>query len=362
MFKKIKQAIAQLEARQQEYEQQQQAYEQRQQDYEQQHQAYKNTCELTLADYKEQINHLSNQCESVAKKVAYLEELLEGYESFAVNLRNNNAQLDLIKQDIDMLNVKMKKVGQKAPVNVSGNQPIKQESSQIQKVDNVDNSYETIDYFDFENHFRGSREAIKERQKEYLKYFENCNQVVDIGCGRGEFLELLKEHHIGAVGVDAYEEFADYCKDKDLQAVAGDGIEYLQQVAGTDGVFVGQVVEHLKVEQIIALCNAAYEKLSQGGYLVIETPNPTSLAIYTHAFYVDPSHVKPVHPLTMQYLLEKAGFKDIQIIYTETSKLETSIPEIKISDAEGIESFNEAMKIVSNTLFGSQDYAIIARR
>ena len=101
----------------------------------------------------------------------------------------------------------------------------------------------------------------------------------------------------------------------------------------------------------------AYEKLTDGGCIVIETPNPTSLSIYTNAFYIDPSHVKPVHPLTMKYCLEKAGFKDIKIIYTESSRPQQTIPPLEI---EGAENFNKAMKQTADMLYGSQDYAVIA--
>ena len=92
----------------------------------------------------------------------------------------------------------------------------------------------------------------------------------------------------------------------------------------------------------------------------METPNPTCLAIYSHAFYIDPSHNKPVHPLTIKYILEKSGFKNIEIIYTDTSKLPVSIPEI--SGIEEADKFNEVMHMISELLFGSQDYAVIAKK
>ena len=94
----------------------------------------------------------------------------------------------------------------------------------------------------------------------------------------------------------------------------------------------------------------------------METPNPTSLAIYTHAFYIDPSHKKPVHPLTLKYFVEKAGFRDVEILFTESSKLPIKIPKIKLNDSENEQEFNKAMKIIQDTLFGSQDYAIIAKK
>ena len=184
--------------------------------------------------------------------------------------------------------------------------------------------------------------------------------MLDIGCGRGEFLSLMKDNGINAEGVDIYEPYADYCNMKGLKAACGDGTEYLSKMKKTDGIFVGQVVEHLKTNEIIRLCSTAYEKLEKGGCIVIETPNPTSLSIYTNAFYIDPSHIKPVHPLTMQYFLEKAGFTDVEIIYTEQSRPPYSIPALRVDNAENSEEFNKAMKTVSDMIFGSQDYAAVA--
>lgn len=328
---------------------------------------------------EKKIAALSERCQSLEKRVNYLEECLSSYENALINLRNNNARLDLLEQNMERSFVKLKKLekGGCAPAQdgAAGTQtessprsecsaPAEQRKAgeQTASCAPAAETYSAIDYFDFENHFRGSREVIKERQRQYLDYFSGCKNVIDIGCGRGEFLELLKENHIGATGVDTYDEFVEYCKEHEFSAVCDDGAHYLKSIESTDGIFVGQVVEHLKDYQIIDLCSTAFEKMESGSYLVIETPNPTSLAIYTHAFYVDPSHVKPVHPLTMEYFLQKAGFKDIKIVYTENSKINQDIPALCGESIENLDAFNDAMKLVSSTLFGSQDYAIIARK
>lgn len=323
-----------------------------------------------IQELKAQIDGLDSklkECTEAYQKdesrIAYLEELLQTYESALINIRNNNAQIALLEQNMQRSIIKLKKLESSAinqtVTEIKGNS---QEKTPVSAASVSGDSYTSIDYFDFENHFRGSREIIKERQAQYLPYFTECKKVVDIGCGRGEFLELLKDNGIGAVGVDTYDEFAEYCKEKGLEAVCDDGSHYLKHAESTDGIFVGQVVEHLKVEQIVELCTTAYEKLEKGKYLIIETPNPTSLAIYTHAFYVDPSHVKPVHPLTMEYFLQKAGFSEIKIVYTQCSKLDIEIPQLHGENIENLEAFNQAMQTVSETLFGSQDYAIIAKK
>ena len=303
---------------------------------------------------------------SLELRVDSLERRLDGYENVIVNLQNNNVLLETMGQTMERLlarQSKLERLAKTQPIaTIQAAKEAYKDSVMTAQSTRAADSYNVIDYFDFENHFRGSRQSIKERQKQYLDYFKDCKQVVDIGCGRGEFLELMKENHIPAVGVDTYEEFVDYCTEKGFQAVRDDGIHYLKTIESVDGIFVGQVVEHLKVEQIMDLCCTAYEKLEKGGRVVMETPNPTSLAIYTHAFYVDPSHVKPVHPLTLEYFLQKAGFHDIKILYTESSKINMEIPELHMEASENMEAFNKAMRVVSETLFGSQDYAIIGTK
>lgn len=224
--------------------------------------------------------------------------------------------------------------------------------------------YDTLDYFDFEDHFRGPKEVIRQRQLQYLPYFEGKNNVLDIGCGRGEFLELLKEKGIDAKGVDFFEPFAEYGKLNGLDITCGDGIAYLKGLEDDSlgGIMCAQVVEHLKTEQIITLCNEAFKKLKKGSYLIIETPNPRCLSIYTNSFYVDPSHVKPVHPDSLMYYLEKAGFSGMKLVETKESRCGVDIPELKAEGIGNLAEFNSLMKRLGQKVWGSQDYAMIAEK
>ena len=307
---------------------------------------------------------VSEDMTAISESVVQLRESGDGLrrdlENISLNLRNNNASIEGLQSDTEFMKYKLGTVEKSvrfAPAASSAPTAAVQPSAPAEASGGSD--YEEIDYFDFENHFRGSIDSIKKAQEAYIPYFKDKKNVIDIGCGRGEFLSLMQDNGINAVGVDIYEPYADYCRMKGLNAECGDGSEYLSKLESVDGIFVGQVVEHLKPHQIIRLCNTAYEKLSDGGCIIIETPNPTSLSIYTNAFYIDPSHIKPVHPLTMKYYLEKAGFRNIEIIFTESSKPQVSIPPLK-SDAENIDEFNEAVKKVSDMIFGSQDYAVVA--
>ncbi len=272
------------------------------------------------------------------------------FENACINLRNNNSRIERLETDVEALRLKC-----------SRGMPVQNTPavSPVPAVRESSSEYDCIDYFDFENHFRGSIEGIKRAQMIYLPYFKGKQHVVDIGCGRGEFLSLMQESGIPAQGVDIYSPYVEYCRMKGLSAVCQDGAAYLEACPEVDGIFLGQVVEHMKTGEIIRICELAYDKLPEGGCLVMETPNPTTLAIYTNAFYLDPSHAKPVHPQTLRYLLEKAGFRKVEILFTPASRPSESIPAL---DIPGAEEFNQAMHKVSELLYGSQDYAVIAVR
>lgn len=305
----------------------------------------------------ENLNHQLTKCIENEKHIEnyctdYLSSRLDKFEE----------RLEKMESTVDMYGVKLARMMKNDTFAQDGR--ARQNGEEIHAARKADeqNYYHGIDYFDFENHFRGSRAHVKRGQEMYIQYFKNREHVIDFGCGRGEFLELLKENGVHAYGVELYQEFVDLCMEKHLNVVYGDAVKILEQETVTDGIFAGQLIEHLELEKLIYFIELAYEKLLPGAYFILETPNPMSLAIYTHSFYIDPSHNKPVHPLTIEYLLEKAGFRDIQIVFTENSRLPVTIPELVAENVENLASFNEAMREVEKTLFGSQDYAVIARK
>ena len=307
----------------------------------------------------------ANQCESELERQG---QLLAKQDTQITEL---DKQAQFAADSIERLQVKVellrKKLEQQKAATANGMQSCEDNLAKgAQKSNNPhsDDKYREIDYFDFENHFRGSRELIKERQSIYLPYFEGCHNVVDLGCGRGEFLELMGEHNIPTKGVDTYEEYVELCRQRGYSAEHNDAVSYLEKCEdeSIDGIFLGQVVEHLELSYLIYLCELTYKKAKPGAHVIMETPNPMCLAIFSAAFYVDPSHNKPVHPLLLQYLMEKAGFKQTEILFTEPSKVPTHIPDLHIEGIGNLDEFNDAMKSVNNMLFGSQDYAIIATR
>ena len=225
-----------------------------------------------------------------------------------------------------------------------------------------------INYFVFEERFRGSREDIKRREAVFLQFFEGCNNVLDIGCGRGEFLELLREKGIGARGVDFDEDMVIYCRSRGLLVERTDAVTYLQGLddKSLDGIFIDQVAEHLDPAYLIRMLMLCHQKLIYGHYLVTETVNPLSLTSFMN-FYIDQSHKAPLHPETFHYLLEAAGFREVK------AEFFAPLPEdkrLKRLDGEGLSGeasqdqivYNHNIDMLNSILYGPQDYAMIGKK
>jgi O-antigen chain-terminating methyltransferase len=209
----------------------------------------------------------------------------------------------------------------------------------------------SLDYTRFAYQFRGSEEDIRRNQEFYKPYFAGRHDVLDIGCGRGEFLETMRDLGVNARGIDLGIESINYCKGKGLNAEEADLFVYLanQPEGAFDGIFSSQVVEHLaptKLPEMIRLCAS---RLRRGGILAIETPNPDCLAIFATYFYLDPTHTRPVPHRLLEFYMEEAGMGEIEV--RPLAQAVDSMPEL----AELPQSFRERF-------FGGLDYAIIARK
>jgi O-antigen chain-terminating methyltransferase len=208
-----------------------------------------------------------------------------------------------------------------------------------------------IDLARFALCFRGSEEYVKAGQRQYVANFEGCQNVLDIGCGRGEFLEIMREANIPAVGIDLSGESVAICRLKGLQAETADLFTYLAGLPeeSLDGIFCAQVVEHLPPERLPEMIQLCASRLGRNGVMVIETPNPECLAIFATHFYLDPTHARPVpHPL-LAFYLEECG-----VGILEVRKLAPAVESMP-SLASLPEAFREAF-------FGGLDYAIIGKK
>ena len=224
----------------------------------------------------------------------------------------------------------------------------------------------SFDYFGFEERFRGSEEDIKERQRVYVEFFKDVEPVLDIGCGRGEFLELASEAGIKAKGVDLDLDMVLYCQEKGLDVVREDAFAYLESIpdASLGGIFAAQVVEHLEPTRIIELVNLCHRKMQLDGMLIFETPNPICLTVFARSFYMDLSHIRPIHPEAMKFLFESAGFKDLQVKFSSPVEPSMRIPPLSgvAANAQVTAEFNQGIERLNELLYGFQDYAVIGKK
>jgi 2-polyprenyl-3-methyl-5-hydroxy-6-metoxy-1,4-benzoquinol methylase len=208
-----------------------------------------------------------------------------------------------------------------------------------------------FDYARFAERFRGPEEYVRKNIQFYLERFHERAPVLDIGCGRGEFLEMMRDAGIEARGIDLSEESVALCRGKGLSAERADLFDYLRDLPDRSlgGIFCAQVIEHLPPSQLPEMIRLASEKLERGGLLAIETPNPECLAIFASHFYLDPTHTRPVpHPLTAFYM-EEFGLGQIEV--RKLSPAVESMPSL----ASLPEDFREAF-------FGGLDYAIFGTK
>jgi SAM-dependent methyltransferase len=225
---------------------------------------------------------------------------------------------------------------------------------------------EEFDYVGFEERYRGSEEEIKERFRVYVDRFKGATAVLDIGCGRGEFLELLRDSRISARGVDLALDMVLLCREKGLDVVRADALPYLASLAdeSLDGVFAAQVIEHLEATQIVRLVQLAHRKLRANGILILETPNPRCLTVFAEAFYMDLSHTRPIHPGAAKFLLESTGFGNVELKFSVPVEPSAKIPALPPAafPSGAVDEFNRGLERLNELLYGCQDYAVIGEK
>jgi SAM-dependent methyltransferase len=212
----------------------------------------------------------------------------------------------------------------------------------------------------FAEEFRGHWDELAERYRDLAERLGLSAPVFDLGCGRGEFLTLLKELGIEASGIEIDAELAEEGRARGLAVEEGDGLARL--AAFVDGalgsIVLIQVIEHLTAQEAADLALLARDKLRPGGKLLIETVNPQSLYVFAHPFYVDPTHERPVHPAYLEFLFREAGFESIELLWRSPPPhddvLETP------ADDDSVRAAN--VRRLNQLLFAPQDYALIATR
>ena len=220
-----------------------------------------------------------------------------------------------------------------------------------------------FDYVGFERRFRGDPDEVSETL--WTRYGERLRQsapVVDLGCGRAELLHRLRSLGVEAKGVDSDPSMVLEARDAGLDVDQADALAWLaDQPEGSLGSIIAtHLVEHLQLDDLVSLLELAASRLRPGGILIAETPNPASLVVLGNSYVMDPTHVRPVHPSLLTFLLEGAGFRDVRLEFYSPAQ-GYHLPLVDDPSAPAwVDTVNQAFGQLNHVLFGPQDYAAVA--
>jgi len=206
----------------------------------------------------------------------------------------------------------------------------------------------------FQARFGGDEPVIRKQSEAFVDLFAGRKRVLDLGSGRGIFLQLLKDKGIGGYGVDLDPRMVAQCREKGLEAHEVDALTHLRQIeAGSvDGLYARHLAEHVLPGELVEILRACRRALAPSAPLVFLTPNPATLTVGAHTFWLDPQHLRPIPPELFKFYLEVEGFTEVEIRTFEPTenRLREDVPEGPIRDN---------VKLLNKTLFGDRDYAVI---
>lgn len=303
----------------------------------------------------ERLSHFQQASEKLDQKLSLQEKHLNEFENNiqqfldqglkAIRTELNNTQVNL-KNEIDSFNHKLSETSE-----IKSNLP-KIFHEMLHKEEKLSDML----YFNFENQFRGTREEIKERFKIYLPYIKEAGKKIDarltldLGCGRGEWLELLNENGFKAKGLDSNSIMVRECRGRGLDVTEQDAIDYLNSQPSDQFVMITgfHLLEHLSVREIYLVLKETFRVLLPGGIAIFETPNPENVIVATHYFHLDPTHRHLLPPELLEFLLRAVGFKKSEIMRSQP---------LDFSTVEETDSTN--VKWILKVFNQAQDYSII---
>lgn len=223
-------------------------------------------------------------------------------------------------------------------------------------------------YLAFEGRFRGSREEIRARQRdavEYVRHFTlEKGPLLDLACGRGEWLDVLRSEGIAAYGVDANPEMIADAAAAGLDVQCADALTHLAGVTpgSLQGISAFHFVEHIPLGVLVRMLDDSLVALRPGGSIVLESPNPTNLMVGSASFYLDPTHLRPVHPEFLRFLAESRGFVDVQIHFVHPAVPAAELIAAGPPEGYADERLGRAVSAVETFIYGAQDYVLVGRR
>lgn len=299
------------------------------------------TCKTTIEDLREQVDTLTTMSERLATEARALSERL------ATDAHALSEQLLAVRGEVMFQ--------QRRLTNLVT--PAAAKSADEAAADVLNQRFDSF-YVAFQDIFRGRREDLKANLLPYVDRLlltgagQRHKPIVDIGCGSGEWLEVLKEKGLHAYGVDVNTVMVERSVSLGLDARLADAMVHLRGIedASCSALTAFQVVEHLPFATVADLLDEAFRVVIPGGVLILETPNPETMRVGATTFYYDPTHRNPLMPGMLELLVRHRGFVEVEIL--RLHPFTQGLLQEKTADAE----------ILNRVLFGSQDYAIIARR
>lgn len=219
-------------------------------------------------------------------------------------------------------------------------------------------------YVNFEDYFRGEPSEVKRRLCVYLPrvldVVSDGGLVVDIGCGRGEWLELMRENGIDARGLDVNSMMVEECRGAGLTAEQGDVFDYLRTLADDSvACMTGfHIIEHIPFPTIIDLFDEVYRVLRPGGIVIFETPNPENVTVGSYNFYYDPTHANPLPPGLVKYYAESRGFDRVEIQRVNADLLPNPFADMTVDETP----LGTVTSFLSERFYAAPDYALVARK
>jgi O-antigen chain-terminating methyltransferase len=235
----------------------------------------------------------------------------------------------------------------------------------------ADHQADSWKYVGFENLFRGSSDEVRSRLQEYAPWFEGASDVLDVGCGRGEFLEILAARGIHARGIDLNHEMVEECRARGLDVSETDALSFLraQPEQSLGGLLAAQVVEHFDPPYLLEFLDQSQRVLRPGSTMILETINVACWLAFFESYLRDITHARALHPDTLKYLVTASGFVDAEVQFkvpvAPPDRLQPTPAAAKGRD-EALDAFGETfdgnVERINRLLFTSLDYAVIARR
>jgi SAM-dependent methyltransferase len=312
--------------------------------------------ELAIDEYKSARDDVRRFQEALAARERRMEALIEAIRTEHAEIRTS---LGVLQQAThNLAKEQTTRAASVAPAATSGPTAAPAASSSVETLSHK--------YVGFEDAFRGSQEDIQRQLRDYVPIFAGASDVLDIGCGRGEFLALLRESGVTARGIDLNDAMVAVCLEKGFEATKADALSYLRGVppGSLGGLFAAQVVEHLDPAYLTRLLEAAFEALRPGAPIVLETINPACWFAFFESYIRDITHVRPLHPDTLKFLLIASGFQQIEIRYRAPYPEHEKLQPLPVSAPLGdsVDTLNANVEKINRLLFTHLDYAAIGKR